>query len=165
MAITRYRPKPSTRKKPTDWEGTEQAHLLRWALGEKNRRHPITASIFDDLWHVPNGGHRYKATAVKLKAEGVKAGIPDLLLDQARGGWFGLRIEMKAKPPHNAAVSESQKKQLTRSEERGYCCCVALGWEEARDVLLEYLSWPETKMPEHRPRLSQGRHWLKKVPA
>lgn len=166
MAVTRYKPRNAVagvapRKRPTDWEGIEQANLMRWAHGEKLRKAVVTGSLFDDLWHVPNGGHRHKATAAKLKAEGVKAGIPDLVLDQARGGWHGLRIEMKAKPPHNAAVSPSQKDQLSRSEARGYCCRVALGWEQARDVLLEYLSWPVTISTEVRLHLSTGKHWLK----
>ena len=33
------------------------------------------------LWcHVPNGGERSKAVAGKLKAAGVKAGVPDVLV-------------------------------------------------------------------------------------
>ena len=29
---------------------------------------------------IPNGGHRHKAVAGKLKAEGVKAGVPDIFI-------------------------------------------------------------------------------------
>jgi len=150
----------AARKKPVDWEGREQARLFLWLKSEKKRNTPA-GELFDDIWHPPNGGHRHKATAVRMKGEGVKAGIPDLILDQARGGWFGLRIEMKATPPKNAPVSESQKEQLARSERRGYCCRVALGWEEARAVLLEYLSWPETVHTRSQYRLVNGQHWEK----
>lgn len=44
---------------------------------------------------VPNGGHRHMSVASKLKAEGVKRGVPDLcfLLPAGKTGW----LEMKAK--------------------------------------------------------------------
>lgn len=43
-------------------------------------------------WHTPNGELRNKATAAKLKAMGVKPGVPDitLLID---GRFFGLEIK------------------------------------------------------------------------
>ena len=46
------------------------------------------------LYHVPNGGKRDKATAAVLKRQGVKAGVPDLVLPVARCGYHGLyRVE------------------------------------------------------------------------
>lgn len=49
---------------------------------------------------VPNGGYRNKATAAKLKAEGVKAGVPDWMCPMPAkilGVQFhGLAIEFKA---------------------------------------------------------------------
>jgi hypothetical protein len=47
------------------------------------------------LHAIPNGGHRHKATAARLKAAGVKAGVPDICLPVARGDWHGLYIELK----------------------------------------------------------------------
>jgi len=55
------------------------------------------------LWcHVPNGGQRHPAVAKKLKAEGVKAGVPDVLVfEECRGGYMdrtfcdGLALELK----------------------------------------------------------------------
>ena len=32
------------------------------------------------MYHVPNGGKRDKATAAVLKRQGVKAGVPDIML-------------------------------------------------------------------------------------
>ncbi len=45
---------------------------------------------------MPNGGKRDKATAAVLKRQGVKAGVPDIMLPAARAGYHGLYIELKA---------------------------------------------------------------------
>ncbi len=47
------------------------------------------------LFAVPNGGHRHPATGAKLKAEGVKPGVPDLWLPVPRNLFHGLVIELK----------------------------------------------------------------------
>ena len=48
------------------------------------------------MYHVPNGGKRDKATAAVLKRQGVKAGVPDIMLPAARAEYHGLYIELKA---------------------------------------------------------------------
>ena len=58
----------------------------------------------DLVFAIPNGGQRHPAVAAKLKAEGVKAGMPDVAWPVARGGFIGLAIEFKAatgKPTQN----------------------------------------------------------------
>ena len=65
---------------------------------------------------MPNGGHRNKATAGKLKAEGVRAGVPDLMLLYPRHGYHGLVIELKV--GHNVATRE-QNEWLTLVESGG----------------------------------------------
>ena len=48
------------------------------------------------LWfHCPNGGSRNIAEAAKLKAMGVKPGIPDILVLEKRHFYSGLAIELK----------------------------------------------------------------------
>ena len=61
------------------------------------------------LYHVPNGGKRDKATAAVLKRQGVKAGVPDLVLPVARCGYHGLYIELKAP---GGSVQKSQKEYI-----------------------------------------------------
>ena len=37
------------------------------------------------MFRIPNGGSRHPAEAARLKAQGVKAGVPDLCIPVARG--------------------------------------------------------------------------------
>lgn len=68
-------------------------------------------TIADFLCAIPNGGHRHKNTAKDLKAEGVKAGMPDLFLFIPRETYAGLFIEMK-KP----AMGNKPKGQLNAAQ-------------------------------------------------
>lgn len=49
------------------------------------------------LFAVPNGGRRDAVTASKLKAEGVIAGVSDLILLKSNRDYGALLIEMKKK--------------------------------------------------------------------
>ena len=61
-------------------EDTEQIQVMNWA-------HWYTEKYPDLKWlhHIPNGGSRNKAEAVKLQQMGVKAGIADLFLPSPKG--------------------------------------------------------------------------------
>jgi hypothetical protein len=114
-------------------EAEEQHVLMSWAELEAQRHHPE----LHWLYHVPNGGMRSKATAGKLRAEGVKAGVPDVCLPVARGGYHGLYVELKRRK--GGKLSDKQREWITFLEAQGYHACVCAGWEEARDCLLAYL--------------------------
>jgi hypothetical protein len=128
----------TARAKSVDREGQEQAALMR----EIELRHP---AVFELIYHVPNGGHRHKAVAVKLKGQGVKAGVPDLVLPMARGGHFGLYIEFKAMPPFDAAVSASQDAYIQALIGQGYLALVCRGHIDALECLRAYLLQPRTR--------------------
>nr|WP_298117395.1 VRR-NUC domain-containing protein [uncultured Pseudomonas sp.] len=127
----------SSRRIAVDYEGNEQVALLRWL----QLQHPAAYAL---TYHVPNGGRRDKVTAAKLKAQGVKAGIPDLKMAIARGGFFGLYIEFKATPPHDAAVSPSQREMLALLADQGYRAIVCRGMAEAMAAIIKYLNLPPT---------------------
>ena len=126
-----FKEKP-VRAKSVDREGQEQAALMR----ELQLRYP---AVFELMYHVPNGGLRVKAVAGKLKAQGVKAGIPDLVLTMARGGFFGLYIEFKATPPNDAAISPSQHECIRKLNEQGYLAVVCRGHFDAMEQIRAYL--------------------------
>jgi hypothetical protein len=122
----------STRAKPVDREGLEQAALIQ----EIELCLPAVAAL---IYHVPNGGHRHKLVAVKLKGQGVKAGVPDLVLPMARGGYFGLYLEFKATAPNDAAVSASQQAWIRRLNDQGYLAIVCRGHFDAMEQIRAYL--------------------------
>ncbi len=115
----------------TNSESNEQITLFEWCeynLG----KYPELKLLF----HIPNGGYRSTATAGRMKAEGVKAGVPDLFLPVAKGGYHGLFIEMKAgknKPTMH------QTKWLDHLSNQGYLTVVCYSWEDAAKVLTKYL--------------------------
>jgi hypothetical protein len=47
------------------------------------------------LFAIPNGGQRHPAVAAKLRAEGVRPGVPDLCLPVASRGYHGCWLELK----------------------------------------------------------------------
>ena len=126
-----FKPKPP-RAKPVDREGQEQASLIK----ELELRMPAVAAL---IYHVPNGGHRHKLVAIKLKGQGVKAGVPDLVLPMARGGYFGLYLEFKATVPNDAAVSASQHAWIRRLNDQGYLAIVCRGHFDAMEQIRAYL--------------------------
>lgn len=134
MALFKSKP---VRAKAVDREGLEQAALMK----ELELRYPSVAAL---VYHVPNGGHRHKLVAIKLKAQGVKAGVPDLVLPMARGGYFGLYIEFKATPPNDAPVSASQHACIERLNAQGYLAIICRGHFDAMEQIRAYLRLPQT---------------------
>jgi hypothetical protein len=118
-------------------EGEEQARLFSWCKMQSGL-HPELGLLF----HIPNGGSRNKAEAGRFKAEGVKAGVPDLLLPVPRGGYHGLFIELKRLD--GGRLRTEQKAWLDKLREQGYATVVCCGWEEASEALLAYLAAGKT---------------------
>lgn len=112
-------------------EHTEQAALIEVCAWHANR-YPVLAL----LYAIPNGGLRYKATAARLQAEGVKPGVPDLCLPVARQGYHSLYIEMK-RP--RGKVSALQAGWHTALREQGNCVKVCYSAAAAWEVLVWYL--------------------------
>ena len=125
-------------------EHAHQAALIQWAaLAER------TWPELRLLYAIPNGGQRSKATAGKLKAEGVRAGIPDLCLPVPRGGFGACYIELKAPATADAQpgkLTKTQRDMLLALKEAGNSAHCCVGWEDARDVLQAYLAG-QRKLP------------------
>ena len=141
-------------------EHNEQCNLIDWAT-RNECRYPELKNIFA----VPNGGLRNKRVGVKTKMEGLKAGVPDLFLACAKlpedfqdtfeqktytdkkgnvspywklsgGVYFGLFIEMKF---GSNTTSKQQKEWIRKLRDKHYKCVVCYSWQDARDIILEYI--------------------------
>lgn len=116
-------------------EDTEQINVILWANRNISHYPELT-----DLYHVPNGGTRNKAEAVKLKQMGVKPGVSDLHLPYPRGKYNSLYIEMKY--GNNTATYE-QTKFLQRMNMAGNLAVICYGAYAAIEVLEKYLTLEE----------------------
>lgn len=117
---------------PVASESVEQICLFRWAMYEEGKYPELSL-----MYHIPNGGKRNITTAKRLKAEGVKAGVPDIHLPVARHGFHGLYIELKKKKGNS--TTENQDHWLEALNAQGYHAVVCRGWEEASEKILSYL--------------------------
>lgn len=117
-------------------ESSEQIAVIDWC-----RINECMHPELELIHHIPNGGKRNKSEAIRLKREGVKAGVPDLFLPvpQIIDGevWYhGLYIEMKFGVNKTTV---NQRYWIKRLEEQGYHCAVCNGADEAVKVIKEYL--------------------------
>ena len=114
-----------------DDESGHQEALFSWAA----YRTEIMPEL-QYMYHVPNGGKRDKATAAVLKRQGVKAGVPDIMLPAARAGYHGLYIELKA---GENTTTKKQKEWLEYLRQQGYYTAVCYGWQPAAQLIEQYL--------------------------
>ncbi len=103
------------------------------------------------LHAIHNQGHGDAVRGAKAKAEGVKAGVADVFLPVCK--WrpdenivcAGLYIEMKkpsekpVKATSKGGVSDEQKAFAMFVEKQGYQWNVCYSWQEAVEVIKEYL--------------------------
>lgn len=126
-----------TRRYNIDTEHHEQVTLMSW-VNHNLRAMPELHNLFA----IPNGGHRHLFTAQKMKAEGVKPGVPDMFLAHPSGDYCGLFVEMKRRK--GGVLSPVQREWIERLSKSGYRVVVCLGWGDAKKEIIEYLKL-ETK--------------------
>lgn len=114
----------------TPTESAEQQALFEWAAWAASRFPGLNL-----MFHIPNGGMRSQSEAKRFKAEGVKAGIPDIFLPVARGKYHGLFIELKRA---GGRVSPAQTYILEELTNQGYWAALCYGFDAARDVIEKY---------------------------
>ena len=112
-------------------EHEEQKKVMAW-VDEMTPHFPELGLLFA----VPNGGFRHKSVAIKMKAEGVRAGVSDLMLPVARRGFYGLFLEMKA---IGGKSTPKQSDFLKAIFDQGYCPAVGVGAQNGIDILRWYL--------------------------
>ena len=112
-------------KQPIPTEEQEQVALAQWL-----DLHKIC------YCHVPNGGNRNAITGKKLKAQGVKPGVPDILIfdpPPEHPHMPGTAIELKRRK--GGTVSTKQGQWLQDLLDRGWAVSVCKGAGEAIETL------------------------------
>lgn len=86
-----------------------------------------------------NGVRLHPGSRTKMKRAGcLNPGFPDIQLPVPRKGKHGLFVELKR--PKVGVVSDEQEKWLSALNGYGYLAVVAYGYEEAWDIIKEYLT-------------------------
>lgn len=108
-----------------------QCALFRWAQDNLGK-YPELA-----LMHASLEGVRLPiGLAKKMKAAGMRPGFPDIILDVARGGYHGFRLELKTQ---KGKVSKAQALVHQALKNEGYCVVVAYGFNEAVEAIKNYV--------------------------
>lgn len=120
----------SSRKHPDNEEHRIQSACVKWF----RIQYP---TMQHNLFAVPNGGRRDKASGSKLKEEGVLAGVADLILLKSTHSYGALLIEMKTS---KGRQSEAQMKweHLIIKDDFKYVVCRNL--EDFMHEVRDYLS-------------------------
>jgi len=108
----------------TPTESEEQIGFLQWWHAQFPRVR---------IFHIPNGGHRAMSVAKKMRAEGVRSGVPDLFVPEWR-----LWIEMKRRT--GGRLSADQLDWIAYLEGIGDTVIVGRGAEDASRKVLEWRS-------------------------
>lgn len=87
------------------------------------------------IFAIPNGGFRHYSTAIKLKAEGVLSGVPDLFIPIPNGYNCGLFVEMKV--GYNKE-SKNQLELIERLTHFGYEVATCRTFEEFHNLVDNY---------------------------
>jgi hypothetical protein len=102
-------------------EHLEQVRLVSWF----RRQYPDTRILA-----IPNGGIRSASQGANLKAEGVSAGVPDLVVPE-----WSLWIEMKREA--GGAVSPAQRDWIAYLESIGHRVIIGRGFEDAKAQIIK----------------------------
>jgi len=115
---------------------TEEEHQIR--LFQEMGILALSDPRYTLPFHIPNGGKRFKATAGRMKAAGVKAGVPDIFIPIPRGRYHGFFLELKSLKKY-AAVTKNQEKMILELMKNGYLVEICCGWRKALQRIQEYL--------------------------
>jgi hypothetical protein len=134
-ASTAYRVPQLGRPPSRDEEHTQQV-LFMARLDDLATRDPDYALAVRRTHAIPNGGGRTRREAGRLKAEGVRAGVPDIFVAIARAKTHGMYIEMKSS---TGRVRPEQRAWLEDCKQLKFVGIVCRSADEAFDAWRDYV--------------------------
>lgn len=111
-------------KHSEDWH---QKQLIQWARKYEWGQY---------LYHIPNETTGGTSWVIRNRQMGCKKGVPDLCLPIPMNDYHGLYIELKTE---RGQLSEQQKRWLSALAQMGYRAECCKGWQEAKDLIMEYM--------------------------
>lgn len=126
----RMQERQSTRKRPSDDEHRIQVACVRWF----KQQYPLFAH---NLFAVPNGGRRDAVTGARLKAEGVLAGVADLILLKPNRFYGALLIEMKTR---KGKQQQTQREWQQKIIADGYHYVICRSFDDFRREVNDYIA-------------------------
>jgi|ETNvirenome_6_30_1030629.scaffolds.fasta_scaffold00053_15 hypothetical protein len=106
-----------------------QVSLMAWL----KLKHPHAYNV---TYATPNAGKRTPRQGAYLKAEGLKAGVPDICIAYPKGGYGALYIELKKE---GGKPTIAQNEWLDRLSNVGNKAVLCVGFTEAANTIDEYL--------------------------
>lgn len=127
------------RRDSSESESSIQQRLMKWW-----RVAHRTLGVTDErlLMAFPLQGARTPRNGARMKAEGLRAGTPDMLLCVARGEYHGLWVELKKE---GGKASDEQKAALIAFREQGYQAFLCIGYAQAENAIKDYLCLPSAR--------------------
>lgn len=113
-----------------------ESHLQRMCVSWFRLQYPDIGKL---LFAVPNGGARSRTEAAIMKAEGVTAGVTDLILLIGRRGFNALCIEMKT-TARESKLTMPQAEWQVLAAQQGSCCITCRTFEEFQSEIRWYLT-------------------------
>lgn len=87
------------------------------------------------LFHCPNGGSRNKIEAVRLRAQGVVKGVPDLI-GLGKNGMFAVELKLPQQMrTKDGGCSEDQVKVHELWNDKGYAVYLSYSFDHAVEVI------------------------------
>lgn len=118
---------------------TEHSHQVAFMIWCKDSGIPD----IEMLYAVPNGGDRTPSVGARMKAEGVKRGVPDIVWPVPMHRWAGLYMELK-KPQHflvkEGGLSKEQDVWIRKLREKHYAAVVCYGWMALAVAVKRYMT-------------------------
>jgi len=111
------------KRRPIQREHSEQTALFRWAAMNQKKYPELWA-----LYAVPNAARRSPRQGAWMKAEGLKAGVPDIILPVPRGTKAG-----------KGTCTPAQLQWHSFLRELGNRVEVCRGWNATANVIEKYL--------------------------
>lgn len=137
-------------------EHQSQVAVVRWAHLVRLPSAPDVeagSTIASYLLAIPMGGKRDKMGAIRLKAEGAKAGVSDLLLPLSRQGFSSFWLEMKSP---DGRLTKEQREWLEKMRLAGHRAECHSSWIDAANAIADYVGVsppdPARMREEHRAK-------------